>query len=189
MFKRSIIVASLLASATPALAHTGIHTTSGFLAGFAHPLTGLDHTLAMVGVGLFASFLGGRALWAVPASFVSMMLVGGIFGLLGIEVPAVEFGIAASVVALGAIVSFGLRWPLAAAMALVGGFAIFHGYAHGAEIPAGSAATLYCLGFALASAMLHGLGIGLGLISLRHEYALRITGAGVAAAGVLLFFV
>jgi urease accessory protein len=188
MFKRAILVATLLAAATPALAHTGIHSVSGFMSGFAHPLGGLDHTLAMIGVGLFAAMLGRQALWALPLSFVGMMLVGGMLGMSGIDIPAVEIGIAVSVVALGTVVSLGWRWPAAAAMALVGAFAIFHGHAHGAEIPAGSDATLYSLGFALASVMLHGLGIVFGLLSLRDVQAFRLAGAAIAAAGIFLVF-
>jgi urease accessory protein len=186
MFKRSALAMMLIAATTPALAHTGQHAFSGFLAGFTHPLTGLDHTLAMVGVGLFASLLGGRALWAVPASFVGMMLVGGMMSLASIEIPAVEFGIAASVIVLGAVVSLGRAWSVGAAMTLVGIFAIFHGHAHGAEIPAGAGATLYSLGFTLASAVLHGLGIVLGAAAARQTYAGRLAGAAVAVAGVVL---
>jgi urease accessory protein len=186
MFKRSALAATLIAATTPALAHTGQHAFSGFLAGFAHPLTGLDHTLAMVGVGLFASLLGGRALWAVPASFVGMMLIGGMMGLSDIGLPAVEFGIAASVIVLGAVVSLGRAWPVGAAMTLVGVFAIFHGHAHGAGIPAEAGAAPYGLGFTLASAALHGLGIVLGAAAARQTYAGRLAGAAVAIAGVVL---
>lgn len=188
MFKRSILVATLLVAATPALAHTGVHSASGFMSGIAHPLGGLDHALAMIGVGLFAAMLGRQALWALPLSFVAMMLIGGVLGMSGIEIPAVEIGITVSVVVLGAVVSLGWRWPIAAAMALVGAFATFHGYAHGAEIPAGSDATLYSLGFALASVMLHVLGIVFGLHSLRHMQAFRLAGAAVATAGIFLVF-
>jgi urease accessory protein len=186
MFKRSALATILIAATTPALAHTGQPAFSCFLAGFTHPLTGLDHTLAMVGVGLFASLLGGRALWAVPASFVGMMLVGGMMSLASIEIPAVEFGIAASVIVLGAVVSLGQAWPVGAAMTLVGIFAIFHGHAHGAEIPAGTGAALYSLGFTLASVTLHGLGIAFGALAVRQAYAGRLAGAAVTAAGVVL---
>ena len=186
MIKRSILVASLVAATTPALAHTGHGAFPGFLAGFAHPLTGFDHMLAMFGVGLFASLLDRRALWAVPASFVAMMLIGGMLGFAGIEVPAVEIGIAASVIILGAVVSLGWSWPVSAAMALVGVFAVFHGYAHGVEIPAGSDAVLYSLGFALASGMLHSLGIVFGTVTARQSQTGRLAGISVAVAGIVL---
>jgi urease accessory protein len=189
MFKRLVLATMLVAVTTPALAHTGHHSFLGFLAGFAHPLTGLDHTLALVGVGLFASLPGGRALWAVPASFIVMMLVGGMMGFAGIGIPAVEIGIAVSVVVIGVVVFLGRSWPIGAAMALVGVFAILHGYAHGVEIPVGASAALYSLGFALASTMLHVTGIALGSFSLHQMSANRLGGAAVAVTGVLLFFV
>ncbi|MGO4524258.1 HupE/UreJ family protein [Microvirga sp. 2MCAF35] len=186
MIKRSILIATSVAASTPALAHTGHDAVSGVLAGFVHPLTGVDHVLAMVSVGLFAALLGGRALWAVPASFVGMMLIGGMIGFAGIEVPAVEIGIAVSVIILGAIVSLGWSWSVGAAMALVGIFAVFHGYAHGVEIPSGVGAVLYSLGFTLANVMLHGLGVAFGTITARQAHAGRLAGAAVAAAGIVL---
>jgi urease accessory protein len=186
MFKRSVLATMLLVAATPALAHTGHGSASGFIAGFSHPLGGLDHVLAMVSVGLFAALLGGQALWALPASFVGMMLVGGVLGLTGIEVPAVELGIALSIVVLGAIVTWGRQWPIQAAVALVGVFAVFHGYAHGAEIPVESDAVLYSLGFALATAMLHSAGIVAGLLTLGHISIMRLAGAAVTMTGLVI---
>jgi urease accessory protein len=186
MLKRFIPAAMLMAAATPALAHTGHHAFSGFSAGFAHPLGGFDHVLAMVSVGLFASMLGGRSLWALPASFMGMMLIGGALGLMGVQLPGAEIGIAASVVALGAVVMLGRQWPIAAAMALVGGFAVFHGYAHGAEMSAGANAVLYSLGFIGATMMLHAAGIVAGLKVLSRGYAVRFAGAAVTAAGLLI---
>jgi len=188
MFKRSVLVAMLLAAATPALAHTGEHAVSGFLSGVAHPLGCLDHALAMISVGLFAVLLGGQALWALPSSFVGMMLVGGMLGMSGVEIPAVELGIVASIVVLGAVVAWGRTWPVQAAVALVGIFAVFHGYAHGAEIPSGSDAILYSLGFAVATAMLHGAGIAAGLLTFGHKAATRLAGAAVAVTGVVIAF-
>jgi urease accessory protein len=140
--KHSLLVVPMMVVAIPALGHTGSHAASGLADGFAHPFSGLDHTLAMVAVGLLAAVLGGRALWAIPASFVSMMLVGGFMGLLGIEIPAVEAGIALSVVILGAVLAAGGRCLISVAMTLTGIFAIFHGYAHGMEMPPEAAATL-----------------------------------------------
>lgn len=186
MFRRSLLASVLVTAAMPALAHTGHHSASGFLAGFSHPLGGLDHVLAMVGVGLFAVLLGGQALWALPASFIAMMLMGGALGLTGTEIPAVEFGITASVITLGALVSLRRKWPVGAAMALVGAFAVFHGYAHGAEIPAGVGVTLYSLGFTLASMLLHGLGIAFGAVTARQAHVGRLAGAAVAVAGIVL---
>ncbi len=168
-----------------AQAHTGLGGADGLTAGFMHPILGPDHVLAMVAVGLFAALLGGRALWAVPAAFVGMMLVGGALGLRGFAVPAVETGIGASVVVIGAAIALGWRWPVPAAMALVGAFAVFHGHAHGAEMDAAHGALLYSLGFALATAVLHGAGIGLGLLASRPGLV-RAAGAAIALAGVVL---
>jgi urease accessory protein len=144
---------TLLITAAAAEAHTGVGSTMGFTHGFGHPFSGLDHILAMVAVGLFAANLGGRALWLVPLSFVAMMAVGGALGVAGVDMPFVEIGIAASVIVLG----------LAGAMALVGFFALFHGHAHGAEMPTDASGLAYGVGFVLATAILHLIGIGLGL--------------------------
>ncbi len=155
------VVATLLPTA--AWAHVGHGSTVGFVHGFVHPVTGIDHVLAMVAVGLFAANLGGRALWAVPLSFVSVMAVGGALGVAGIAIPFVEAGIAISVIVLGLAVALRWQWPVAAAMALVGVFAIFHGHAHGAEMPVDASGLEYGLGFMLATALLHVVGIGLGI--------------------------
>jgi urease accessory protein len=156
------------------------------LDGFLHPLGGLDHTLAMLAVGLFAALLGGRALWAVPASFIIMMLAGGIIGIAGLEIPVVEAGIAASVVVLGAVLVVGRRCLLSMAVMLTGMFAIFHGYAHGAEMPGGAAAALYCLGFVSATALLNWAGLVLGLVTLGWNCGIRLMGAFVTIAGLVL---
>ena len=147
-----------------ASAHTGVGDTAGFSHGFLHPLTGLDHVLAMVMVGIFAWQLGGRALWLVPTTFVALMAVGVALGVTGIGVPFVEAGIALSVIVLGAIVALRVRAPVAAAMAVVGLFAIFHGHAHGSEMPESAADIAYGMGFMLATALLHAAGIGLGFL-------------------------
>ena len=130
-----LLTVAWLLSATAAQAHTGVGATTGFTHGFLHPVSGLDHVLVMVAVGLFAVHLGGRALWLVPLSFVSMMVVGGIVGMAGFGLPFVEIGIALSVIVLGAAVAFSLHLPTVAAMGLVGLFAISHGHAHGMEMP------------------------------------------------------
>jgi urease accessory protein len=149
---------------TAALAHTGIGDTSGFMHGFGHPLGGLDHLLAMVLVGLFAYQLGGRAPWLVPLTFVGVMALGGVLGVAGMPVPFIEVGIALSVVVLGAIAAFGVKPPVAMAMGIVGLFAVFHGHAHGSEMPMDASGVAYGLGFMLATALLHLLGIGVGFL-------------------------
>lgn len=147
---------------TAALAHTGVGGTGGFGHGFAHPMSGLDHVLAMVLVGAFAWRLGGRALWLVPAAFVLVMALAGAAGVAGIGLPFAETGIALSVIGLGAVVAFGIRPPVAAAMAVVGLFAIFHGHAHGAEMPEDAGGLAYAAGFLIATAILHAAGLALG---------------------------
>lgn len=185
-----LAAAFLLLSSQAALAHPGHGAAAGLAQGFAHPLSGADHLLAMVAVGLLAAARGGRALWAVPLAFLGMMAVGGALGAAGIALPFVETGIGLSVVAFGLAAAFGAGLPLAAALALVGAFAVFHGHAHGAEMPetaSGLASGLaYGLGFLAASALLHLAGIGLGLAAGRvaQGRALPFAGAAVAVAGV-----
>jgi urease accessory protein len=181
----------LLLASTAAQAHTGVGATAGFAHGFLHPIGGLDHVLAMVAVGLLAAQLGGRALWLVPLSFVSVMAIGGAVGMSGIALPFVEIGIALSVVVLGAAVA--TRWspPTIAAMALVGLFAIFHGYTHGAEMPESISGLEYAAGFVLATALLHLCGIGSGLLFGRLSRAhggwlLRLAGGATALAGIAI---
>jgi len=145
-----------------ALAHPGGAHVHGLVDGFAHPLSGFDHLAAMVAVGLIAAHLGGRALWLVPASFLGAMLLGAGLGMAGLALPAVELGIAASLVVFGLVVALRLPLPTLAAMGLVAAFALFHGFAHGLEAPAGSSGLNYMAGFALATAALHGLGVLLG---------------------------
>ena len=176
---------------TAALAHPGVGAAHGFVHGFAHPLGGIDHILAMVTVGVFAWQLGGRALWLVPTTFVVVMAAGGCLGIAGIPLPFVEIGIAASVIALGAVVARGVKAPVAIAMAMVGVFAIFHGYAHGAEMPASAGGSAYAAGFVLATALLHIGGIALGFLIGRAgerlgQYTYRVGGALIALAGVAL---
>ena len=185
------VLAALAASvaAGPALAHTGVGDTAGFAHGVLHPLTGLDHLLAMVAVGLIAVQIGGRALLLVPLSFLGMMMVGGALGAAGVGLPHVELAIALSVVVLGAAVAFRLAMPVAAAMALVGIFAVFHGHAHGAEMPETASGLVYGLGFIAATALLHAVGIGLGLSVGRLDRVggrpvMRLAGAAFAAAGL-----
>ena len=162
----------------------------GFENGLLHPLTGLDHLCAMVAVGLWAAQRGGRALWLVPLTFVSVMVIGGILGMGGIPVPYAEQGIAASVLVLGIFIAAAVRLPLAASMAIVGLFALFHGYAHGAEMPDTTSGFVYGLGFVAATASLHLAGIALGIATQRFASAqvVRYLGGGIAACGVYLCF-
>jgi urease accessory protein len=186
MSKRLGLATLLSLAAAPAFAHTGVGTASDVTHGFMHPISGLDHVLAMVTVGLVAALIGGRALWAVPATFVGMMIAGGALGFLGIAVPAVEVGILASIVVLGAVVALGRSLPVAAAMVMAGIFAIFHGFAHGAEMPTEAGALTYSLGFALATALLHATGVFAGLSLHGHRAIIRVAGGAVAAAGLAL---
>ncbi|RFB85354.1 urease accessory protein [Rhizobium leguminosarum bv. trifolii] len=182
---------ALAAAALPAVAyaHTGVGQTSGFVHGFSHPVSGLDHILAMVMVGVFAFQLGGRATWLVPTTFVLVMALGGALGVAGVNVPFVETGIALSVVVLGAIVALNVKAPTALAMGVVGLFAIFHGHAHGAEMPEDAGGAAYAAGFMIATAFLHAAGLGLGYIIGRAgerqgAFVTRAAGSIAAIAGV-----
>ena len=158
-----IAAASLAFAPAVAFAHPG-HDGASLASGFLHPLGGVDHIIAMVAVGLLAARLGGRAVWLVPASFVATMGVAGLAGMMGAGLPYVETGIALSVVVLAAVAVLGTAMPVAVAMGLVAFFAVFHGYAHGAEMPETMSGLAYGAGFVAATALLHGVGIALGLI-------------------------
>jgi urease accessory protein len=179
----TLALAALCLFAGTASAHTGEHTASGFASGLAHPLRGLDHLLAMIAVGLWAAQQGGRALWAVPVAFVGAMLLGGGLAALGWGLPHVETAIALSVLVLGVLVATRRQWTVTAGMAIAAGFALFHGYAHGLEMPQAASPVGYALGFVLATVCLHGMGIAGSLIG-RH--ALRAAGIGIAASGLVL---
>jgi urease accessory protein len=171
-----------------ALAHPVKGQAVGFLTGFLHPISGLDHVVAMIAVGLWGAQLGAPAIWLLPVAFPIVMAFGGMLGLMGVPLPGTEVGIAASAIMLGALVMLEIRPPLAAAAVVVSFFAIFHGHAHGSELPAGQSALLFSIGFVIATGCLHGVGISIGLIHkwLWGQRALRVAGGGVAAAG--LFF-
>jgi urease accessory protein len=175
---------------TAAMAHTGVGDVGGFAHGFWHPITGLDHVLAMVLVGMLAWQLGNRALWLVPATFVLVMAVGGALGVAGIAIPLVELGIALSIVVLGAAVALGIRAPVAVAMGIAGLFAIFHGHAHGAEMPVDASGLTYGMGFMIATALLHlgGLGLGflIGAAGDRYGLVMRSAGGLAAIAGLAI---
>jgi urease accessory protein len=185
------LVAALSLVPTAAFAHTGIGNAHGFVHGFAHPLGGLDHVLAMVMVGVFAWRLGGRALWLVPATFVLVMAGAGVLGLYGVALPFVALGIAASVIVLGAIVALGAKAPLTIAIGVVGLFAVFHGHAHGTEMPLAADGAAYAAGFMLATTLLHLGGIGLGFVigragESRGRLAYRIAGGLATLAGIAI---
>jgi len=168
------------------LAHTRGGEAAGLLAGLSHPVSGLDHVLAMVAVGLWGAQLGPPAVWLLPVAFPMVMALGGTLGLVGVHLPGVEIGIALSAIGLGAAVLFEAKPKLGVAAALVGFFAIFHGHAHGTELPPGANGLLYSIGFVVATGLLHLAGIGIGTI---HRWpagrtALRWTGALVALAGL-----
>ncbi|KQP61510.1 MULTISPECIES: HupE/UreJ family protein [unclassified Methylobacterium] len=180
----ALVLAIVLAlGASPALAHTGQGEAHGLAQGFLHPLMGLDHLLAMVGVGLLAARIGGRAVVLVPAAFLAMMALGGAMGAAGFVMPMVEIAIAVSVAVLGAILMLRSALPVAVAMAVVGGFALFHGHAHGAEMPDAAGGIVYGLGFLAATALLHATGLGLGFAA-GGANRLRYAGAGLAVAGL-----
>jgi urease accessory protein len=171
-----------------AQAHTRSGEGGGFVSGFRHPISGLDHVLAMVAVGLWGAQLGAPALWVLPVAFPLVMAFGGLLGLLGVPLPGTEIGIAASAILLGACVLLQARPPLWAAACLVGIFAIFHGHAHGTELPPGESGLYYSMGFVIATGCLHAAGIAIGTL---HRWpwgtiAVRAAGAIVFAGG--LFF-
>jgi len=182
--------AALTLAAAPAavFAHTGHDHTLGLMNGLAHPVSGLDHLLAMVAVGLWAWRTGGNSRWALPTAFVALMLGGALLAIAGIGLPLVEGGILASVVALGLLTAFGVRLPVVAGSTLVGLFGLFHGYAHGLEAGLPGSFAAYAMGFAASTAALHGAGLALGRWVLSPR-ALRVAGMGVAAAGVALALV
>lgn len=160
---------------------------TGFISGLNHPVFGFDHLLAKVTVGLLSAQIGGKAIWTVPAAFVSVMAVGGVLGMNGIKLPFVEYGIALSVLALGIAVVGARKLPVVVAMSFVGVFAIFHGHAHGTEMPYFAEPALYALGFSLATAGLHVFGAASGYFAVRHESGkklLRLTGLFIAMSGI-----
>lgn len=188
----AVLAAGLIGLAGAAHAHTGGVHGAGFEHGFAHPFGGVDHLLAMVTVGLWAAQRGGRALWAVPLSFMGMMLAGGLLGLNGVALPSVELGIAASLVVLGSLVALAVRPSAWLGAAIVGVFAVFHGHAHGAEAPEAAAPALYAAGFVAATGLLHLLGIAgfrSAAVAKLGGALVRLTGAAVAASGLALLAV
>jgi len=181
------LLAAFALAAPLAQAHEGAGLAGGFMSGFAHPLLGWDHVIAMLAVGLWGAFLGAPALWLLPVVFPLVMAAGGALGVLGVPLPAVEVGIAVSAIALGGVVAGALRPPLWAAALLVALFAVFHGHAHGTELPQAASPLAYSLGFVIATGALHLTGIALGLLTRwpAGRIAVRGMGAGIALLGVL----
>jgi urease accessory protein len=170
-----------------AFAHIVPGTAHGFHDGFIHPLTGWDHFLAMIAVGLWAAQCGGRKLWLIPLSFIGALLLGGILGVTGVYMPGAELAIAISVLALGVLVATKTRFTPSLSMAVVGLFALFHGYAHGHEMPMAASALPFSIGFISSTALLHGVGIMAGLGFQRRPDVVRWAGAVIAAASVCFF--
>lgn len=190
MTKSPMMIAAaalLTVAASPAFAHTGVASFggSGFAAGFFHPLFGLDHLLAMLGVGIWGAQLGGRAVWAVPVAFVAVMIGGAALPLTGASLPMVEVGIGGSVLIVGGLIALGARMPLPAAMGLAGLVALFHGHAHGTELPGFAHPAAYGAGFVLATTLLHAAGIGIAwlLRAQAGRLPFRVGGAAMAAIG------
>jgi len=171
-----------------AYAHTGV--AGGGLHGMLHPVTGLDHLCAMIAVGIWAAQAGGRTTWILPATFVSIMALGGWLGMAGIPLPYLEGGIAASLFVLGVMIAAAIRLPVYVSMALVGGFALLHGYAHGVEIPQNAAGLNYALGFMFSTIVLHltGIGLAFSLDKTGHKPYVRMAGVAIAALGGALCF-
>lgn len=183
----SLLLLGLLSSAARAHSEAG-GVTGGFVAGFLHPLLGWDHIVAMVAVGLWGAFLGAPAIWVLPVVFPLVMAFGGVLGILGVPIPSVETGIALSAIVLGGAVAIAMRTPLWLAAVLVGVFAIFHGHAHGTELPYAANPLIFSLGFVLATGLLHALGIALGLLVRWPAGRLGVRGAGVVISLVGVAF-
>jgi urease accessory protein len=168
-------------------AHTFGAQGAGLAAGLAHPFLGLDHLLAMIAVGIWAGQLGGRSVWLVPLTFVSVMSAAAALGSFGFTLPMVEPAIACSVLVLGLLIAGSVRLPVSASVGLVGMFAMFHGYAHGLELPQAASPIVYGIGFVLATASLHGLGIGFARSSRQYAIMQHVVGYFlIAASGLLL---
>jgi urease accessory protein len=188
--RRSFLISFLLLCPLTVFAHQRSGETIGFASGFWHPISGLDHILAMVAVGMWGAQLGAPAMWVLPVVFPMVMALGGMMGLMGIPLPGIEFCIALSALALGFAVCREARPKLSIAAIIVGVFAIAHGHAHGTELPPGASGVLYSIGFVAATGFLHAIGIGIGLV---HRWpagriALRVAGAVVAMGGVFFLW-
>ena len=179
----------VLVLASPAHAHIIDASGAGLTQGFSHPFSGLDHILAMVAVGIWAAQAGRPSLWVLPAVFPLARAGGGLLGVAGVPVPGVEAGIAASVLGIGLLIAFQAKPPIALSIALVALFALFHGHSHGTELPQAASPLLYGLGFVVATAILHAIGLGIGFAMRlpKGMMAVRVGGGAIAAAGIALF--
>ena len=180
-----------LSSIDPALAHVGEGQLGGFASGFAHPLFGFDHLLAMLAVGIWGAQMGGRSVWTLPVTFPLVMALGGIMGMAGVPIPSVELGIALSVLVLGLAIAFAWRPFEPVALVIIAAFAIFHGYAHGDELPAAADPAAYSVGFVAATGAIHVAGIGIGLVigRLLNGWVSRGLGGAIAAGGLYFLWV
>ncbi len=182
--RASLVFAALLLISGPAAAHTEVGVPGGLLSGFLHPLTGLDHLVAMVAVGLWGAQLDKPGIWVLPICFPAVMALGGVLGILGVPLPATELVVALSALVLGFAVAMALRVPFWAAAAVVGVFAVFHGFAHGAEMPAAANALAYGVGFVVATGTLHAAGILIGVLTRWPAGAQAVRALGAAIAGL-----
>ena len=184
-----LLALALLLLPAAAFAHEqGASAGAGFLTGFLHPIRGVDHVLAMFAIGLWGAQLGMPGIWVLPVAFPLVMAFGGALGIAGVALPGTEIGIALSVVALGSVIALALRPPVAGALALAAFFAVFHGHAHGAELPGQTGAVAYSAGFVLATGLIHLAGIAVGLVIRfpRGPLLVRAGGAAIALAGLWL---
>jgi urease accessory protein len=178
LFVRQLFFAAILLWPVTLYAHVGSGEVGGFITGVQHPVSGLDHVLAMIAVGLWGAQFGAPAVWLLPVAFPMMMACGGMLGLMGLPLPGVEVGIAVSAVVLGVMVLAEARPPILAALAIVAFFAVFHGHAHGTELPEGQSGLLYSMGFVAATGCLHAVGITIGLIHRWEAGRMALRGAG-----------
>ncbi len=189
IYRRWLAALPLILLATAASAHTDA-SAGGFMSGVSHPINGWDHVVAMVAVGLWGAILGAPAIWLLPVVFPLVMALGGALGVLGVPLPMIETGIALSGVVLGLLIAFAVRAPLWVAAVIVGVFAVFHGHAHGTELPDAANPLAYGVGFVLATGVLHLIGIGFGFLAgfKPGRIALRGVGVGIAAVGGAFLF-
>jgi urease accessory protein len=190
--QRSAVAALLLALCVgPASAHTAVGPMGGFVSGFAHPIFGYDHLLAMLAVGIWGAQMGGRNMWTLPVTFPLVMAFGGILGMAGVPLPNVELGVALSVLVLGLAIAFAWRPFEPVAIGIIAVFAIFHGYAHGIELPSAADPAAYSVGFVMATGAIHVAGIGVGLLigKLAGGWVSRGLGGAIALGGLYFLWV
>ncbi len=189
MQRNAFLLGLLLLLPSLVQAHTGVGNPNGFSQGIAHPLSGLDHICAMVAVGLWAAQMGGRAIWVVPLTFVSVMALGGFLGMMHVHLPFVETGIVISVLTLGVFIAAAVRMPLIANILIVGLFAICHGHTHGEEMLETISGLTYGIGFVIATALLHviGISLGVGIQRISKPYMVRLAGIAIVFFGVYLW--